>query len=112
MALADVILPLARQGIPPRDIVARHPELKLGTVYYVVSTARSRGDAIPHFKYVDAPAASRTMVMLPKETRQALTDEAAARGVKITSLIRTLLIHIARDQMVAAILDDAEVCDD
>jgi len=100
----NLVLKLAIQGIPPREIAEQVP-LKLGTIHSYLWRARQGGMNIPKFK----PPGRRTVgprLEIPMHVADALKPHADQRRLTIQALTHALLEVIARDDMVDAVLDD------
>ena len=105
MAAADVILPLARKGVPPRDI-QKQTRYAIATIYKTICLARNAGDNIPTFEG-GRFGPRGTYLSLDTTAMYHLQAEADRRGLTVAQLSARLIDVIDRDGLVGAILDDS-----
>lgn len=103
------IVRLARDGVSSRDI-ATAVGVNRQTVYRKVKLLRERGVEVPNFT-VYGKSQPRRRVPLKPDTRDLLMPHAMRRGCDVIDLAESILVRVAEDDLVAAVLDDGG-CDE
>jgi hypothetical protein len=105
MSLKSDIVALALGGVAVKEIAARL-QTTPKTVYNYVWAARRDGAAIPGGR--PGPAVGSVRFYLAGPNGPALRDHAARRGVEPSTLAVMILSRVIEDNLIAAVLDDAE----
>lgn len=104
--LRSDIVALAKQGVPPREIVMRLPNVSVHVVYGLLAAARKRGERIPMFPRGRGPVPGGMVVRIEDDVLAYLRAAGARRNLTAAGLLAELAEVIARDKLAAAILDD------
>jgi DNA-binding CsgD family transcriptional regulator len=103
----DETIRLAREGIPPREI-AVHLGCAVATVYHYLNKARHEGTFSGRFKPGGFSAEKAWTSYLSRDLAERLRPVAAGRGMTLDDLTRSILTKVAEDNLVDAVLDDAD----
>jgi len=100
-------LRLAREGVPPRKIA-----VLLGcqpsTVHHYLWKARREGVFEGRFKTGSDDSPGTWSAQMPRELAESLRPIAESRGMTLGHLARTILVRVAEDNLVDAVLDDQD----
>lgn len=98
----EAVFALRSQGLPTQEI-ARRVGIEPKTVT-ALEASQNRKDAT---RIQPTALPSWNTVAIDADTLRALRPHAARRGITVTTLARNLLIVLADDDLVDALLDDA-----
>jgi len=105
MSTEAEVLKLAKQRVRP-CIIAQRVGRTPATVYHYLCKARRAGVDIPKFDTGPASPRLTTLASISAEDTKALRVFAQRRGLTVKDLVAQVVHVVARDSLVAAILDD------
>jgi len=106
-SLDAAVISLARQGVRASDIARRLGETP-NRVHSVLHFLRRHGATFPPVRSGPSPDKQKArLTRLNAEIRDGLEPHAIARGMSVKELALHLLEAVVRDDLVAAVLDDA-----
>lgn len=107
------IVAYAKLGYPPRLICHQVPGLSLRDVQRIVTKARAAGIVIDRFRQRPGGRGGGSIsVTLGTKTMVDLAPFARRRGRTVNELVRAIVNAILADNLIDAVLDDADECKD
>lgn len=107
IAIRDDVVALARRNVPPRQMLAELPRgTALDHVYAALTAARQSDPSVPRFRSGRPVASDGFTVRVSRAVAEQLVPAADARGMRVRDLLGALLVRIAADGLVDAVLDD------